>query len=407
PTQDVIAVIKVDADFSTIDKTCSGIEIGEHSGLVLLNSEGQNAYSSVSISVADAVAAVGSNLKLQREATLDGEKYLINSVSIAKPNWTIYCLTSFRDINAEARSTRNLTLVIALLMAALAFVIIYVFLHRFLSPLYEIMDKIKEIGKGNFNISFPADRLDEVGMLGVSMNEVVSQLDSIMKENSVLTNRMLYSMLVEKEAQVNMLYSQIQPHFIYNTLNMISISVQIGNCTEAVLMINKLSKLMRSMSKSDSLHTLGAELELLRDYLDIQKRRYGNRLDYVIAVQPELDNVEIPTLLLQPIAENAVVHGCGHERTKTTISVTVEADESVVYITIHNNGRGIDSCALADIMEKANRTASEKSDASYKHGGTGLRNVNQRLKIRYGNDYGIRIESAPNEGTTVILKVPR
>ena len=404
--RNVLAIIKVDADFSTINKTCSTIEIGKNSGLVILNNEGKQAYSSVSDEVSAALAENTGNISANREAVLAGEKYLINSVPITKPNWRIYCLTSFKDINAEALSTRNLTLAIAFFLAAFAFIVIFVFMNRFLSPLYEIMEKIKEVGRGHFNVTFPAARLDEVGMLGASMNEVVSQLDFIMEENSALSNRMLHSQLIEKEAQVNMLYSQIQPHFIYNTLNMISISVQIGNSDEAVLMINKLSKLMRSMSKSDSIHSLGSELELLRDYLDIQERRYGDRLEYKITVDDGIEDVKIPTLLLQPIAENAVVHGCEHGRTKTIIDISATADEDCVNIKIHDNGRGMDSITLSNIKEKVERTASESSDSSFKQGGTGLRNVNQRLKIRYGSEYGINIESTPDEGTTVTLKVP-
>lgn len=406
PSQEILALIRVDADFSAINRTCSRIYIGQNSGLVILDNARRLAYSSLPDSLSSMLPDALGQLNDTDTLRLDGEEYLINQAGISKPGWTAYTVTSFRDINADAGSTRNLMFISAFILAVAALVTIIFFLQRFLAPLYEIMDRVQEVGKGNFDVRFPDARTDEVGMLGRSMNGVVSRLDRIMRENASLENRVLQSQLIEKEAQVNMLYSQIQPHFIYNTLNMISMSMQMGHGDEAIELLYKLSKFMRSMSKSDALHSVGAELRLLCDYLDIQKKRYGKRLDYMLEQSGEISGIMVPVLILQPIVENAIVHGCEQGWNRILIRITATLADGELRVSIEDNGPGIGEERLALLREKMELPASENVEAVFSEGGAGLRNVNRRLKIRCGDEYGLHIESRPGRGTTVVVRIP-
>lgn len=402
----MLAIIRVDADFSAIDRACSSIRIGKNSGVVILGDEGKIAFSSAPKSVTAALPLQVGNFTAPGTIQLAGGDYLINYVEITKPGWTAYTVTSLRDINADAASTRNLMLASALILATITLLAIVLSLNRFLVPLSEIMIRIREVGEGNFRVRFPDKRDDEIGMLGRTMNDVVGRLDQIVKKNAALENRVLQSQLVEREAQVNMLYSQIQPHFLYNTLNTISMSVQMNRNNEAVVILHKLVKLMRSMTKSDSLHPIRSEIQLVQDYLDIQKKRYGKRLDYKLEIEEAALESLVPVLILQPIVENAIVHGCEYGLYNIMISIVLTCSDNELQIQITDNGPGIDAETLREVKKRMELLHSEDIVDTYHEGKTGLRNVNCRLKIRYGDKFGVKIESQPGRGTTVMLRVP-
>ncbi len=242
---------------------------------------------------------------------------------------------------------------------------------------------------------------DEISELYRYLNSMIADIDN-------LTSRVYESRLEQeqlrtrqREAEFKMLASQINPHFLYNTLESIRMKAYAAGDTEVADMVKMLSKLMRRNTEiRDTLVSLRSELILTEYYLKIQNYRFGDAIRYKFWVDEEAEELTILPLLLQPIVENAFVHGLKDRRAGGQITVRVELAEAL-RITIADNGCGIPTQKLTEIRQQL----SEYDPASQSH--IGVANVNQRIKLYYGGQYGISIQSEDGDGTQVTLTLPR
>ena len=258
--QAVLAFVKVNADFSAIERICRQIDLGEGGGLLLLDDAGREVFRSVGQIQAEKLHTLGENGMLYA----DGGRYLVYQMPVEKPGWRLYGFVSQKTLQSDALETSRLSLMLGAACAALTVALLLLALKAMLAPLYKIMAQIKLMGMGDFHVRFPDRQQDEVGMMGRTLNEVVQQLEEAFRNNALLETRVLRAQLAEKESQVSLLYSQIQPHFIYNTMNMISMLIQLGRTEAAVQNIERLSLLLRSMSRGSSSHTLRQEMHTWR-----------------------------------------------------------------------------------------------------------------------------------------------
>lgn len=199
---------------------------------------------------------------------------------------------------------------------------------------------------------------------------------------------------VAREAQLKMLRYQLNPHFLFNTLNAISALVQIKQSTKANSMIVQLSQFLRYSLDNDPIQmvSLQQELDALKLYLNIEQTRFGDRLTLNFDIQPECDHIPIPSLILQPLVENAIKHGIAPSETGGTLSVRATLDNSFMVIQIADTGPGATKTNVA-----ANRQSSS---------GIGLRNTRDRLQAFYGDRYEFNLESAVDGGFKVEMKLP-
>lgn len=398
----VLAYIKINADFSVINNICGQIDLGPGSGLLLVDAAGNELFCSAPKNRGIEPEQLAQS---KNGSTPDGE-FLVYRMELPRPGWMLYGVVEQESLQKQAKQTSRMSLLIGAGCAVAALFLVLLALKALLAPLYKIMSLARQVGGGNFKVRFPADRRDEVGLLGRSMNEVVQQLDASVQKNTQLENKVIRAQLVEKEAQVSMLYSQIQPHFIYNTMNMISMLVELDRGEAAVKNIQRLSLLLRSMSKSNTMHPLADEVQLLRAYLEIQASRYGERLAYEILLPAGLEQCAVPTLILQPIVENAVIHCCEEACVPVHVQIALRAEAGALIATVKDDGAGMDEAALKRIRQRVECSDEAFSAEGPGTGGTGLRNVNRRIQIRYGERYGLSIQSSPGRGTTVTLRLP-
>lgn len=198
------------------------------------------------------------------------------------------------------------------------------------------------------------------------------------------------------------LQMQINPHFLFNTLEAIKINILLGETAEAAEMIRILAGIFRWNVKSgESIVTLEEELIYAKSYLDLQKIRLKDRLETVYEISDEVKNVKVIKLILQPIIENAVAHGIEEIAQKGQIAITAEKQGDVVIIHVKDNGLGMSAEKLESIRSEI--YSKIEPDSSYK---IGLRNVNERIKIYFGQQYGIKINSSPGQGTDVSIVLP-
>ena len=205
-----------------------------------------------------------------------------------------------------------------------------------------------------------------------------------------------------RKSEFDLLQSQINPHFLYNTLDAIIWSAEAGNQKQVVNMVGNLSDFFRlSLNKGKETVTVREELQHVKSYLEIQQIRYQDILDFEISVNEELNSFKIPKLTVQPVVENALYHGIKNKRGGGKITVSGKANEEDFVIIVEDNGKGMTEERLAEVKRGIEEGSTDRNVVY------GLYNVNERIKLNYGEEYGITVKSFFDKGTRVEIKLPK
>ena len=242
---------------------------------------------------------------------------------------------------------------------------------------------------------------DEIADLYTYLNSMIRDIDALtasVYENKLEQER---ARSRQREAEFKMLASQINPHFLFNTLESIRMKARACGDTEVADMVKMLAKLMRhSIEVRDSLVPVKDELSLTEYYLKLQHYRFGDAVQFAVTAEPGCEQLFILPLLVQPLVENAFVHGLKERRMGGRITVHAEADDVALTITVTDNGVGMTPAALDALRQSL---AAEDFDRSH----IGVANVHHRIRMFYGADWGLTVDSAPGQGTTATLRLPR
>jgi two-component system sensor histidine kinase YesM len=408
----VLAVIKVDADYSGIKSICDQVQMREKGSLFIVDDNKNIVYQNNNLGDQELV-----NTLLGDEYNKDGnytkrinsDKYIINVASLSTSDLKVIAINSYRELNKDSIAIRNTTILYAFLGMILALSILFIFVQRFFKPLFHMVGSMKQVQNGDLSVQVEVKNNDEIGYLAVSFNKMILRISEILEENTQLVKEVYESRYLQKEAQYNILCSQIKPHFLYNTLNTISLLIKCNDTRGAVLSIEKLSYFLRGIMNADKNVSISVELAIVDSYLGIQKARFGDDLHYEINVLPEYLEYQIPALTLQPLVENAIVHGCEVKRGKSVLQIYSSVDENHLNIHILDNGAGIAADKLSELNDELAAVTSlekEPEEPIFQSESIGLINVNKRIKLKYGNEYGLYISSTENEGTEVTLRLP-
>ena len=408
----VLGVIKVDANYEGIKTICDKVELQKDSALLIMDDDKNIIYQNSSFrgdelgnNIYDyALSMDGSGI-----TTINGSRYVVNVSTLNTTNWKIVAVHSYTQLNQYFLQTRNVAFLLALLCSAMAVVVLLFFAQSFLNPLFHVVKRMKQVQNGDLTVQVQVKNHDEIGYLTESFNTMVSRIKAMMSKNTQLVKEVYETRYLQKESQYNVLCSQIKPHFLYNTLNTISLLIKCGDQNQAVLDIEKLSFFLRGVMNSDKEIPLSAELKIVDSYLGLQKSRYGKKLTYLIDVPDCFMAYQIPALTLQPIVENAVVHGCENKREKSSINLYCTTENDCLLIHVEDNGKGIDEIQLEELNRSFREEALDDQGADKNDIFTesiGLTNVNSRLQLKFGAEYGISIVSKIDAGTSITLRLP-
>lgn len=301
------------------------------------------------------------------------------------------------ELQGEMTERLYVEAILVLVVGALAFLILFRWLMRFghsiTSPVSELCRRVQAIGDGDLTVQTPiAAEEYEIQMLSDGFEKMVGRLNQLIEQNR-------QEQISLRSAELALLQAQINPHFLYNTLDTIIWLIETEKYEQAVDMVTSLSGYFRSsLSKGRDIITLREEEQHVRSYLEIQHVRYKDILEYQIEIEPELAMYEIPKLTLQPLVENALYHGIKLKRGLGTISVKGYEQGEDIWLVVSDNGAGMDEERLGEI-----RRAIRKEQRV----GFGLSTVHERLQLWFGPEYGLSIESVLGEGTTVRAKIPK
>jgi two-component system sensor histidine kinase YesM len=286
-----------------------------------------------------------------------------------------------------------------LIFSAVAFSVVaaWTLSRSIYTPIKKLHDVTTTITRNDLEALMTSDNVDEITELGMSFNIMIGKikelLDSKISEQENL-----------KKAELRALQAQINPHFLYNTLDTIIWMAESKETDQVVKIVSALSSFFRiSLSKGMDWITIGEEVERIKSYLTIQKMRYRDILDFKIEVDENVTENTILKLLLQPLVENALYHGIKNKRQKGTISLRVKRkSEDEVLLEVEDDGIGFTPQKLAQLRAELNDDSGNMKLES----GFGIGNVNKRIRLYYGKPYGLSIESSYSTGTCVTLVIP-
>jgi two-component system sensor histidine kinase YesM len=347
--------------------------------------------------LAEQLRSMGSNEKKgawQADVSNDanGKRFSGNFLKSDYLQWKIYIGVNRDEMLKGNRSIRNFTLAIVIILVIIA-VVVSILLSRGLSkPISRLIRSMRNVENGNFSIPSSFGRQDEIGQLERSYGKMVHRLDDLIHS------------IEEKERQKRLaelyaLRARIQPHFLYNTLNSIRMLAILQQSSQIAKLLQALSKLLHANMKLDSeLVSLEDEIRLLKDYASLMDLRYTNVFEIDWQIPLQIYDAVVPTMLLQPLVENAIFHGANGLERKLHIVVQarLEEEESTLVIEIRDDGTGLPN-GMHELLKDTN------SDTDSNH--IGLNNVRDRIRLRFGNQYGLTFEQ--NGGfTKFILKLP-
>lgn len=279
---------------------------------------------------------------------------------------------------------------IAFLTAALISVKL---VNSIIGPIFKLTSLMKEVEKGNLDISCKVKGADELGMLASGFNHMTGQIKELLR-------KIMQDQEDKRLAEIQILQHQINPHFLYHTLNSIRWMAKIYKVENIDIMVTSLIKLMKnSIGSENEFITIQNEIELLQCYFDIQKFRFIDKFEVEMNIDTQINEYLIMKLLLQPVVENALIHGIEPMKGKGRIEISGRKDGGNIEFIIRDNGLGMDEESLKSVL-------SDKNFKSKQFSGIGLKNVNERIKLHFGGDYGLQINSCLNVGTTVTVKIP-
>lgn len=309
-------------------------------------------------------------------------------------SWRLISLVPQRAIMFEANSIQIFIAMIGLVLLLLA-----VFLSNRISksitqPLMQLMKAIKEIEKGNFDFKSNVNTGDEIKALNDVIHSMVFNIKELLVRNKEEEQ-------AKRKAELTALQAQINPHFLYNTLESLNWYAVRKKEPEISEVITNLGKFFRiSLSKGSPFITIEQEIEHAKSYLSIQKFRNAVRFDASIRMDEVSKERYTPKLILQPIIENALIHGLRNKESPGRLDIRIEQEKNAVLFIVADDGLGIKADKLAEIRDTLTRTKSIGT------GSYGLKNVNDRIRLFFGTSYGINIESPANGGTEVRIRIP-
>ena len=283
-------------------------------------------------------------------------------------------------------------------LTAIILVIVALLFSRFMArsitlPIQKLRDSMKKVQEGDFSVSdVVVDSKNEIGSLTKSFDVMTHRIQELMEQN-------VHEQEEKRKSELKALQSQINPHFLYNTLDSIIWMAEGKKNEEVVLMTASLARLLRqSISNEDEVVPIANEVEYARGYLTIQKMRYKDKLEFQIEVDSSILYIPLIKLVLQPIIENAIYHGLKYKESKGLLIVKGFMKDGNAVLQVIDDGVGMDEETLAHIYDK--------HKVNYHSNGVGVYNVQKRLKLYYGDDYGITYESEKGEGTTATITIP-
>ncbi|TVY08148.1 cache domain-containing sensor histidine kinase [Paenibacillus cremeus] len=389
-------VLLVDLNYNVINDLVKQIMLGKRGYVFILDPSGDLIYHPQQQIIYTRLKSEDItnilNAKTTTLVTGEGQQSKIYTIRTTSFGWKIVGVTFADDMVGNKRKIQFSSALWGLLCLIIALTISIVFSLTITRPIKQLEMHMKKVEKGDFDLRIDSTSTNEIGKLSRTFNLMIGKIKELM-------HQIVEEQEMKRISELNALQAQIQPHFLYNTLDSIIWMAELGKMSEVVKMTTALAKLLRSsISKGEELVPIAVELEHIGNYLTIQNIRYRRKFTYSIEVDEELLQCKILKIVLQPLVENAIYHGMKHKADCGHIRITGAKVGALVELKVIDDGIGMEPDKVKALLAKWRQQENGK--------GVGLHNVHQRVQLYFGVPYGLTFESEMDEGTTVTIRIP-
>ncbi|MEH7308195.1 sensor histidine kinase [Neobacillus drentensis] len=396
-TNEVNGVILIDLKLDFIKNVLQSIRLGKSGFIFILDKDGNVVYSPVN----SIIYRINPEWLTERnthtiEKVINHNKFQIIYNTYPSIQWKVVGVFSLDETTEVVSRVQFYTYIIGVITLLFASIASWFFTSSIINPVNKLKALMKNVEEGRFDKPFHPKYNDEIGQLGKSYNKMIHEISRLIQ--------VVYTEQKNKrEAELKILQAQIKPHFLYNTLDTIQWMAYEYKANRIVEIVNALTTLFRiGLNKGNEFITIRDEIKHVESYLIIQMTRYESKLEYEINVDEKVKNYQIVKLLLQPLVENAIYHGIRNKRGKGKILIHVTQESNRLILIVKDTGMGMPE----EKVNELNEVLHNKNSIEHKQHGYGLFNVNDRIKLVYGSDFGLTIESNYTEWTMVKINLP-
>ncbi|WP_040208936.1 sensor histidine kinase [Neobacillus jeddahensis] len=388
-------VILIDLKLEILETVIKGVTLGKNGFLFLMDNSGNVVYSPTNPVVyrvnPDWLHSTSQNIV----KTISGKRFQILVSESKYTGWKTVGVFSLNDTLKEVTQVRNYSILLGLITLLLGIATAFFFTQSIVKPIGRLRGLMKEAEAGNLNVFFKSRSHDEIAELGNSFNNMIGEIRN-------LISQVFKEQKGKREAELRVLQEQIKPHFLYNTLDTIQWLAHEGKTDDIVKMIAALTNLFRiGLNKGKEMIRVEEEIEHIRSYLLIQKARYEDKLEYEIHIDKEIQDFLVLKLILQPLVENSIYHGIKARRGTGKIQIFAKRIEEKLIFTVKDDGVGISLQRLEQLKDLLKDGIPLSDKPAY-----GSFNINERIKLTFGQEYGLHMSSVEGEGTTVEIWHP-
>lgn len=393
-------ILLVDMNYSAIEQMFSRVNEGGTGYVYLIDSEGEIIYHPKQKAIYTGLVEENNLAAANYDdgnyiENFNGSKRSIIVKTVGYTGWKIVSVVPMKDLAAPFNQLRAYMMII---ITVTIFLIVFgnIFISKIVTdPIRRLEESLNYIDDGKFDEEkIYIGGSHEIRHLGRTIKSLVAQMHKLMEER-------VKEQKEKRKSELNALQAQINPHFLYNTLDSVIWMIEAEKYPEAISMIKSLASLFRiSLSKGNNIITIKDEITHARNYLAIQKVRYKNRFEANIDIDPAIENCITIKLIIQPLIENAIYHAVGEMEDDGQIDIKGYEKDGDVYIEVIDNGMGIPQDVLDNLLK-------EKSESHGKGSGIGLWNINQRINLYFKEDYGLSLYSELDEGTRAVIRLPK
>lgn len=326
--------------------------------------------------------------------------FIIDKLTELMDNELNYNQMMYVTLRQRANVFQNALLALVILLLVISIAFTWGFLNDIINPIQKLINQTSRISQGELEMKdIQIESYDEIGHLTISFNHMIHNIQKLIKE--IKDQARLESLL--KETELKALQAQVNPHFLFNTLSGITESALVEGADQTLNMVEEISEMLRySLTSFHKKVTLEEEIQLVKRYVYLQTQRFGERIRFQVDLPETIPEIYIPCMTIQPLVENSIIHGLERKIEGGTIKISLtQEEEDIVYIHIIDDGVGIDMEALGNIFDE-NKEQNHVGHTT----GIGVNNVNERLRLYFGQDSLLKINSEVDKGTCVTIMLP-
>jgi len=393
---EIIGVLFVDLNYRAISNLAEEINLGQKGYVYIVDGDGNIVYHPKQQLIYSGLweeELMPADRTKNPVASWENNNKLYTSTRSELTGWTVVGVSDLDEMLSSTDDIISMYYLLAVVLIGVAMLLAVLLTDKITLPLRRLQESMLKVETGNFKVDMmEIQSRDEIGDLIRTFHIMIQEIENLIARNNIEQEE-------KRKSELNALQAQINPHFLYNTLDSIIWMAEDSNTRDVVLMTSALAKLLRkSISNENELVTVSEELEYTKSYLLIQKMRYKGKLKYSVNIDAAIADMEIIKLIVQPLVENAIYHGIKYKEGIGTIVIEAEYREKEIVIQVIDDGYGMSDDQLVHIFDE--RVIDERRN------GVGVRNVHKRIQLYYGSQYGLSFISKIGQGTIATIHLP-